>query len=365
MTEERDLAGFALPFVCGVIYAHTFLPAGNLGLNALIPTSTCILLGLSIDRNHGRFHPAYSWAFIIILAFMTGMICSQTGKLTSFSSSAHTGFLHSATASWCRSLSASIDSIPFDNSETPALIKALLTGDRSSIPDETKEAFRASGASHILALSGMHLGIIYGIIRKLLTFCGNSPDAIKAKAMACISICGAYTMAVGSGDSITRAFLFISIREISSITNRSQRLSTTLLTALIIQLTIRPESISSISFQLSYAAMAGIAYIHPIMKDFWPTDSRKGIMGKIWDTASLSISCQVTTGPLAWFHFHTFPKHFILTNMIAMPLTAIIIPSSLLTLMLHGLGLCPGIIIKATESLVHALTAALKIIASM
>lgn len=357
------MAGFALPFAFGVISAYMFFPTGNIGLNAAIPTSVCILIGLSTFSKTRHCNHA-SWAAVMTLSCLTGMACCQTGRIMAFSPGTANGILYTAASSLCESMKASIDSIPFADNGTSGIIKALLTGDRSSIPSETESAFRDSGASHILALSGMHLGIIYGIVKYLLAFCGNSPAAVKVRAIISVTTCGLYTMAVGAGDSITRAFLFILIREISSLMHRPSRLGTTLLASLVIQLAFRPTSISSISFQLSYAAMAGIAYIHPFLKDFWP-EGRNGPMKRLWNTASLSISCQAVTGPLAWHHFKTFPKHFILTNMIAMPLTCIIIPSAILTVLLHSIEACPYIMIKATESLVTALTVALGIIASM
>ena len=85
----------------------------------------------------------------------------------------------------------------------------------------------------------------------------------------------------------------------------------------------------------------------------------------IWVSAAMSVSCQVTTGPLAYFYFGTFPQHFLLTNLIAMPLTGLIIPSALLTITLDSIGICPDLLISFTETLVGLMSKALSIIASM
>ena len=79
----------------------------------------------------------------------------------------------------------------------------------------------------------------------------------------------------------------------------------------------------------------------------------------------MSISCQVTTGPLAWIYFQSFPQHFLLTNLIVLPLASLVIPAALATLMLHSLGLCPAFLIKGTELLVSTMITVLKIIATM
>ena len=79
----------------------------------------------------------------------------------------------------------------------------------------------------------------------------------------------------------------------------------------------------------------------------------------------MSISCQITTGPLAWFYFGTFPVHFLLTNLIAIPLTGLIIPTALAVLLLSALGICPEMLLRACEMLVTALSQALEIISVM
>jgi competence protein ComEC len=88
-------------------------------------------------------------------------------------------------------------------------------------------------------------------------------------------------------------------------------------------------------------------------------------MKRIWESAALSISCQITTGPLAWIYFGTFPQYFILTNLIALPMTSLIIPAALLTLVLDSMEICPHILIRATEALANALCGALGTIAAI
>ena len=88
-------------------------------------------------------------------------------------------------------------------------------------------------------------------------------------------------------------------------------------------------------------------------------------MHKIWDAAALSTSCQITTAPIAWHYFHTFPKFFLLTNLLAIPLTTGLIAVSLLTICLYSFGICPTFLITLTDFLVSLLTWILSIIGSM
>lgn len=363
MKVEGDIVGFVLPFAAGVT-------AGVLSAHFHEPVSSGMIMTASLLPPLYLTHPSrrrldgrITIIIIAISAFLCGMVTGITGSHISVSEIS--GFAESKAILLGMSMQGAIDSIPFTSDGTGAIIKALLTGERSDIPHHVAEAFRASGASHILALSGLHLGIIYSIIRKILTPIGNSPAALRIRSCIVILSCGIYTMATGAGPSIARAFLFILLGETSALSGRSRSTGTILMGAMLIQLTVSPESIRSAGFQLSYAAMAGIAYLYPRIRNLWPGAEKDGIIGWIWNSASLSIACQVATGPIAWLWFRTFPQHFLLTNLLAIPLAGIIIPVSLSTLILNTFGICPDIMIKATEALVNMLSAALEIISTM
>lgn len=360
MTEERDIVKIALPFTIGTSTAWLLQTTGN-GLSSSC-ISIFLILSFSIMMS-GRFRslpPAFQWTAIYSTVFLTGTICFTAASHMELSKVA----VRSFAAGFCDSLNNAIDALPFRNEETAPLLKALITGNRTALTPELSEAFRKSGASHILALSGMHLGIVYGLMAKLLFPIGNSRKAKLIRSFIMISACGFYTLATGSGESMTRAFLFILLHETASILNRKTSLKQILYASLIIQLAIDPLAIQSVSFQLSYAAMAGIAHIHPHLSRFWPQDGRN-IFRRIWESASLSISCQLTTGPLAWLYFSSFPRHFLLANLIAVPLTGVMITLALALLAMDAMGFCPQFLADITELSVSLMTGALKTIASM
>lgn len=366
MTVERDIAGFALPFAAGVLSVSlfSFFPyyaACAWTLPAIVLACTWTHLVARSRKPDSRI-----WAGIIAAAFLTGIFCFCNASIMSVTKTAERGFIYDTARQCCIRLQEATARIPFLHERTSALLTALLTGERSSIPHEVKEAFRSSGASHILALSGMHLGIIYGIIKAMLSILGNRRQAVIARSVLTLLACGFYTIGVGAGESIVRAFLFILLNETARMTHRYRDLRQILFAALVIQLAISPLSIRSVGFQLSYAAMAGITFIHPWLRGFWPDDGTgTDPLRKIWDSASLSISCQLTTAPVAWYYFESFPTHFLLTNLLALPLTGAIIPAALTTVLLHSLGICPDLLIRLTESLVSALITSLTVISGM
>ena len=360
MTEERDIVKFALPFTIGISTAWLFQEMEN-GLSNSCISIFLILSFSAMMSGRFRFLPkTLQWSAIYSTVFLTGTICFIAALHMETSSVVSRTFAEG----FCDRLNIAIDSIAFRNDETAPLLKALITGNRTALTPELSAAFRKSGASHILALSGMHLGIVYGLMAKLLSPMGNTGRAQLIRSFTMISACGYYTLATGSGESMTRAFLFILLHESASILNRKTSLEQILYASLIIQLATDPLDIRSVSFQLSYAAMAGIAHIHPHLSSFWPQDGRN-IFRRIWESASLSISCQITTGPLAWLYFRSFPSHFLLANLIAAPLTGVIITSALALLAADAMGFCPQILVKLTELSVSIMTGALKTIASM
>ena len=405
MNVERDIAGFALPFAAGVLitaYTGAIFCARFSYIHFISLLVIFCTIALLFRRKELEYGIYMQWGLIIVASLACGVLSAATAislfdmpesGLEIFSSRVGSG------------IQGMIDAISFESKEASALIKALLTGEREGLSPEIKTAFRDSGASHILALSGLHLGIIYGILSKSCAVMGNSNTMRLVRSVLIICVCGIYTLATGAGDSLVRAFIFISLREAAKITCRYNGLGQILLASLTIQLVIDPLAIRSISFQLSYAAMAGIAYIYPWLQGFWdraveifrsgsdeistvrtpdnvdesgPERNLRagnyvshigGLATRpirwIWNTVALSIACQITTAPLAYIYFGTFPVHFMLTNLLTLPLTGLLIPAALLTLCLTSIGLCPAILVQATEFLVTLLISLLEIISTM
>ncbi|MBQ0043412.1 MAG: ComEC/Rec2 family competence protein [Bacteroidales bacterium] len=260
-------------------------------------------------------------------------------------------------------LYGAIDSAGFGESSAP-LVKALLSGDRSDIPSGLREAFRNSGASHILALSGMHLGIIYAILSKCMSIAGGHPVVVRLRAAVIVTCCLIYAVVTGASPSIMRAFLFILLREIAVVSCRSREPLTIFSSAMMIQLLLSPGNILTPGFQLSYLAMAGIYILFPWLSSFYPPGP-KDPLKKVWDIATLSISCQAFTAPVAWYHFHSFPQWFLLTNMIAMPLASLLIPVSLSVIVLSQIGACPVFLSRFADLLAQLMSSALTIISTL
>lgn len=398
MTETADIKPLALAFTFG---AASGLLLSRISMHAAyISSATSLLVALTLtlitsaDRRQAE----------ILLLFLTaGVFCAATSTLTSLGAVAGKPLFAGLAADF-RSM---ISSIPFPHEGTAPLVNALLTGDRSSLDSSVMNSFRDSGASHILALSGLHLGIIYGILLKVTSIFGKHPTVKAVRSLIIISLCGIYTLATGASPSLVRAFLFILVNETARLTHRSNNPLRVYCAALFIQTAINPQVISSTGFQLSYLAMAGIFLLYPALKKWYPQEEAAGDMliekgagltesdglesvmidkgccrarrcwtswmkaivsaapRKIWDAAALTISCQVFTGPLAWWKFGTFPKYFLLTNLLSLPLTSAVMLLSVSTSVLFAIGICPDFLISLTDSSASLLLFIMKVISSM
>ena len=360
MAEGKKIETLAGVFTMGVI-AGTIVPAGlSAGLSAaLLPL---LALPFFFQRQIIRLPEGKAVALMLSTFLMLGLFCAGCASLPgpSLTTALEEYALHTADR-----LRAYLDTLPFPSEHTAPLLKALLTGDRSGLGADTIKIFRQSGASHLLALSGLHIGIIYLIFDKFTWLMGRSPAARNLRYLLIVGGAGFFTLMTGAGPSIVRAFLFIAINETLRLLGRPRKAVRVLCLALLIQLVLDPLSISQVGFQLSYLALSGIFFLYPVLERWYPAGSRFNPLRRIWQAAALSISCQLFTGPVAWYRFHSFSQHFLLTNLLAIPLTTGLMASAIGTAVLSAAGICPATLYSLTDRLCSLLIFVLETIAGL
>ena len=358
MAEAKSIEALSLFFTAGAA-AGTMLSGTSLWLAAaaVLPLSAMpfFLRGKLLKASGKAVSATFCTAFLLL-----GLFCALNASLMPEACPA--GILAAATEG-AEKLRGIIGTIPFRSPGTAPLLDALLTGDRSGLSRETVMTFRQSGASHILALSGLHMGIIYILLDKLTGVLGRRPSARHIRFWTILAAAGYFTLMTGASPSIVRAFLFIAINETLKLSGRPRNAVRVLCLALLVQLVIQPKVISTLGFQLSYLAMAGIFILYPVM-DKWYPESRSPLRW-IWKTAALSISCQVFTAPLVWLRFHTFPRYFLLANLLALPLVTVLMTLAVVTIALQAAGIYPTAAVWATDAAAKLLTGVLEIIASL
>ena len=221
-----------------------------------------------------------------------------------------------------------------DNSQS-AILTAFVTGSKESIGKSTKETFRSSGAAHLLALSGLHVGILFMILNRITALFSLTLAARRMRVLVVVGCTAAFLTITGFIPSLARAIIMAAICSIAKVWGyRIARAETLVITAFLL-ICYNPQVVASIGFQLSFAAMAGIMLIMPTLSESLKRVMERwrgrGMASRIISWCAeriaapllLTISCQITTLPLCLYYFQSFSNYYLITNLIAIPVVAI------------------------------------------
>jgi competence protein ComEC len=204
-----------------------------------------------------------------------------------------------------------------------AVISALLIGYTDKIDPELMKDYSGTGAIHILSVSGMHVGVVFVVMNLLLFFLDKNRYLRILKGLLLLAFIWFYAMITGLSPCILRAAATFSFIIIGRVTQQQSNIYNTLAASVLCLLIVNPYFITDVGFQLSYLAVIGIVAIYePIYKLWRP---RYKLIEKIWSLIAVSITAQLATFPLALLYFHQFPNYFLATNLIAVPLSTVII----------------------------------------
>ncbi len=204
-----------------------------------------------------------------------------------------------------------------------AIAKALLLGNKNELDDDIKNTYAASGAMHVLAVSGLHVGIIYGIILFLFSLLPKHYQKKWLIAALAIPLLWAYAFITGLSPSVLRAVTLFSIMSIGNSFNKRANMVNLLAVSAFILLVFKPYLLMQVGFQLSYVAVLGIIFIYPQIRKLWLPTGRVTIF--FWDVISISLAAQIATFPLSILYFHRFPPYFLISNLLVIPAATIIV----------------------------------------
>lgn len=232
-----------------------------------------------------------------------------------------------------------------------AVCAALLVGDRSEIPRETLDALRDSGLAHLLAISGLHMGLVcltlFGGLRALLALWARPPFGVPAKkAAAALALLGgaAYLALSGGGVAPERAFIMAAVAFLAVLVDRPAITLRSVALAAIVILLVRPESLFAAGFQLSFAATAAMVAFFEATPRVWRAERRAGLrpIFSRWAAALLAASAiaGLATAPFAAAIFNRAATYGLLANLAATPAMGLwIMPFGLLAALLAPFGL--------------------------
>lgn len=214
-----------------------------------------------------------------------------------------------------------------------AVVAAMTMGDRSGLTRELRQSYAASGASHVLALSGLHLGVIYGLLSLIFV---HRRMRVLGQVLAMVAI-WAYAALVGMPPSVLRSATMLTIFAFVVLTGRRQVSLNTLAFAAVVQLVVSPLSLWDVGFQMSFLAVLGIVMLNMRLSNVETPAciGRWRVIGWVWSLVKVSLAAQLAVAPLSMYYFGTFPCYFLLTNLVAIPLATIIVYTSIV---MYALG---------------------------
>lgn len=198
-----------------------------------------------------------------------------------------------------------------------SILSALTLGYRKSLDAEVRQTFANSGAMHVLAVSGLHVGILFLAFKWLFSFLKRSLWGRWVYVIAALLVLWGYAFITGLSPSVQRAALMFSLVQIGDGLRRPANIYNTLAASACILLAIKPVLLFEVGFQLSYSAVLGIVYFQPKLSAFLVF--RNKIANYIWGLFTVSVAAQIGTFAVSSFYFKQFPVWFWITNFFVIP----------------------------------------------
>lgn len=257
-------------------------------------------------------------------------------------------------------LATSLDNYPFSN-ESRGIIKALVLGVRSDIDSETYQEYIDAGAVHILAISGLHIGIITILITKIVNlFLPKRRKIIKIAIV--FSILLTYAFIAGLSASVLRAVIMFGAYSITELLGNKRARYDSLIFSIFVLLLFKPNFLFDVGFQLSYAAVLSILLFLPLYNRYFIYKNL--IFNTISDIIKVSIAAQIGIIPLSLFYFHQFAGLFLITNIIILPFLGIILGIGIFVVILANFQVLPLWLVKVYDFLIFSMNYVIENISS-
>jgi competence protein ComEC len=232
-----------------------------------------------------------------------------------------------------------------------AIASALVLGVTDGIDNDLLGAYAASGALHVLSVSGLHVGAIYFIIMFLVKPVSRYAWSNWILAGVTLILLWAYAFVTGLSPSVLRAVMMFSFIVMAKPLGWKTNIYNTLAASAFLLLLYNPFLVMSVGFQLSYLAVVGILYLHRPLYNLLNPSS--WLLDKVWEMTCVSIAAQVATFALGLLYFHQFPVYFLFSNLLVIPLSTFVLVVGILLLVVSviptfalAVGSCLQVLIK-------------------
>ncbi|WP_372775217.1 ComEC/Rec2 family competence protein [Mangrovibacterium sp.] len=220
-------------------------------------------------------------------------------------------------------------------SESFQVISALTLGYRKELMPETRAFFTTTGAMHVLAVSGLHVGLIFMFLLRLSLFLKHIRKGKLIRFILIATFLWLYALITGFSPSVQRATTMFTFLLIAESTNRTNSIYNSIAASAFALILINPDILFAVGFQLSYAAVLSIVYFYPKLEQMLPV--RNKLLAYPWQLLCVSVAAQIGTFPLSIYYFNQFPVYFWLSNFVVIPAAFILLSGTLLFFLFSAL----------------------------
>ena len=225
-----------------------------------------------------------------------------------------------------------------------SIIQALLLGERNDISTKIYTDYKNAGAIHILAVSGLHIGILLVLLQFVLKPIEFLPRGRQIKLALIVLCLWGFAFIAGLSASIVRAVTMFSFVAYALYLNRpSNTFNVLALSMFFILLVFNPMLLFHVGFQMSYAAVFAIVALYPRMMRFWFPKNQ--LIRKLWQLLSVSFAAQLGVLPISLYYFHQFPGLFFVSNLVIVPFLGFILGTGILIIVLALLDVLPDALV--------------------
>lgn len=244
-----------------------------------------------------------------------------------------------------------------------ATASALVLGVTDGLDNELLQSYSSTGAMHVLAVSGLHVSIIYWIILLL----GKPLEKLKSGkvilAIGSVVILWIYAFVTGWSPSVLRAVMMFTFVALARPWRQSTNIYNTMAASAFCLLVYDPFFLMSVGFQLSYIAVFGIVFLHPHLYLLWEPKAR--IWDEVWKVTSVSIAAQIATVPISLFYFHQFPNYFLIANLLVIPASFVVLVAGLAVLPLSLIPILAKAVAFLLQWVIYLMNGIVMIIGSL
>jgi len=228
-----------------------------------------------------------------------------------------------------------IDQLPYGERQA-AMVKALIIGQRQSLDPEVEQSFRDAGVIHILALSGLHVGIILLILQFITRPLKRSKTGRIIQTITILICIWSFAFLSGLSPSIFRSVVMFSFVAVGQGIGRPKLTLMSVLTSAFLLLLINPAMLFQVGFQLSYAAVICIITMQPILSPYY--QPKFWIDKYLWGVLTVTVTAQLGVAPISMYYFHQFPGIFLVSNLALLPILPLIMGGIILTVVFALIG---------------------------